>query len=238
VKDNTQNKFEKETPNENQSIPLERMEEEPIAIIGMACRLPASNDIEEFWNLLINKGDAIKKLPEWRWLDEQVKTTGDKETTKDCRKIQAGWLKCPVDEFDAKFFGMSPKELEFTDPQQRMLLEVSWEALEDAAIDPTSLHGSQTGIFTGTWKSDYVDLMNKLSFEESEFFRSYIGNSYGATAGRTATTMMYIYLHTIFDVNVLMRYFRNGPLLRSDWIEHSDRIWLLIFNGCSGNGMQ
>jgi len=187
VKDDKPNKFEIKAPNKTQSIPLERMGEEPIAIIGMACRLPASNDIEEFWNLLINKGDAIKKVPEWRWPEEQVKTTGDKEKMKDYRERQAGWLKCPVDEFDAKFFGMSPKELEFTDPQQRLLLEVSWEALEDAAIDPTSLHGTPTGIFTGTWKSDYFDMMNQVSFGQDEFFRSYMGNGFGATAGRKYT---------------------------------------------------
>jgi len=168
----------------NGSVPLDKMEEEPIAIVGMACRLPQSNDIEEFWNLLISKGDAITKIPEGRWLEEQVKTTKDKNQREECARVQAGFLKCPINEFDSKFFGLSPKEMEFTDPQQRLLLEVSWEALEDAAINPTSLQGTQTGIFTGTWTRDYADLMQKTGFEENEFFRSYIGNSYGATAGR------------------------------------------------------
>jgi len=167
------------------SIPLEMMKEEPIAIIGMACRLPGSNDVEEFWSLLMNKEDAIVKVPEWRWVEEHV----DRVTAK-ARKSQAGFLKCPVDEFDAKFFGMSPKEMEFTDPQQRLLLEVSWEALEDSLVDPTSLQGTQTGIFTGTWTRDYVDIMNRLrSEEDQEFFRSYMGNSYGATAGSKAHTI-------------------------------------------------
>jgi len=109
-----------------QNVPLDMMKEEPIAIIGMACRLPGSNDVEEFWRLLMDKKDAIVKVPEWRWKEEQVD-----RVTAEARKMQAGFLKCPVDEFDAKFFGMSPKEMEFTDPQQRLLLEVSWEALED-----------------------------------------------------------------------------------------------------------
>jgi len=160
-------------------VPLEKMEEEPIAIIGMACRFPASNNVEEFWSLIMGNGSAVSSVPEWRWLEEQVK-----KTSEEAKRSQAGFLKCRIDEFDAKFFGMSPKEMEFTDPQGRLLLEVSWEALEDAAVDAYSLKGTQTGIFTGTWTRDYVDLMNKTGFEEKEFFRSYMGNGYGAIAGR------------------------------------------------------
>jgi len=158
------------------------MKEEPIAIIGMACRLPGSNNVEEFWKLLMDKEDAIVKVPEWRWKEEQVD-----QLTEEALKSQAGFLKCPVDEFDAKFFGMSPKEMEFTDPQQRMLLEVSWEALEDSFVDPMTLQGTQTGIFTGTWTRDYNDMMNRMpSNTGREFFRSYMGSAYGATAGSKA----------------------------------------------------
>jgi len=160
-------------------IPLEKMEEDPIAIVGMACRLPASNNVEEFWDLMMGSGLAASTAPEWRWIEEQVK-----EVTPEAKLAKGGFLKCPIDEFDGKFFGMSPKELEFTDPQARVLLEVSWEALEDAAVDPNSLEGSQTGIFTGAWTHDYVDIINKTGFEEREFFRAYMGNGYGAIAGR------------------------------------------------------
>jgi len=163
------------------------MKEDPIAIIGMACRLPGSNNVEEFWKILMNKEDAIVKVPEWRWLEEQVD-----RVTADARKFQGGFLKCPVDDFDAKFFGLSPKEMDYTDPQQRMLLEVSWEALENSLVDPTSLQGTQTGIFTGTWTRGYMDMMTRLrSDEEHEFFRSYMGNAYGATAGSTAYFVHY-----------------------------------------------
>jgi len=155
------------------------MKEEPIVIIGMAGRLPGSNNLKEFWKLLINKGDAISKVPDWRWTEEHTHKINPR-----LRNMKAGFLKCPVDEFDAKFFRLNPKEMEYTDPQQRLLLEVSWEALEDAGIDPHSLHGTQTGIFTGTWTHDYNDLMKKTGFAEGEFFRSYMGNAYGATAGR------------------------------------------------------
>jgi len=160
-------------------IPLEKMEEDPIAIVGMACRLPASNNVEEFWDLMMGKGLAASTVPEWRWIEGQVK-----EVSSEAKLSKGGFLKCPIDEFDGKFFGMSPKELEFTDPQARMLLEVSWEALEDAAVDPSTLEGTQTGIFTGAWTRDYVDMINKTGFEEKEFFRSYMGNGYGAIAGR------------------------------------------------------
>jgi len=203
------------------------MTEEPIAIVGMACRLPASNDVEEFWNLLMEKGDAIQKVPMERWPEDQVKKVTEEE-----RSVSGGFLKCPVDEFDGKFFGMSPKELEFTDPQQRLLLEVSWEALEDAAINPTSLKGTQTGIFTGTWTHHYEDLMNQVAFEENEFFRSYIGNAFGATAGRTFffSILTPPVLKLIVDLMRLLSY-RNGVLLRNDRVKCSNRIWLLIFNG-------
>jgi len=162
------------------------MKEEPIAIIGMACRLPGSNDVEEFWRLLMDKEDTIVQVPEFRWTEEHV----DRVTTE-ARKMKAGFLKCPVDEFDAKFFGMSPKEMDYTDPQQRLLLEVSWEALEDSLVDPTSLQRTQTGIFTGTWTRDYVDMINKMrSDDNQEFFRSYMGNSYGASAGSTSLSYL------------------------------------------------
>jgi len=148
-------------------------------VIGMACRLPGANDEKEFWSLLIEKAEAIVPVPEWRWSEEQVDTLTD-----EAKKMQAGFLKCPVDEFDAKFFGMSPEEMNFTDPQQRLLLEVSWEALENSLVNPMTLQGTQTGIFTGTWLRDYVDMLNILrSEEDKEFFRSYMGNSFGATAG-------------------------------------------------------
>jgi len=160
-------------------IPLEKMEEDPIAIVGMACRLPASNNVEEFWDLMMGNNIGVSSVPEWRWIEEHVK-----EVNAEAKLSKGGFLKCPIDEFDGKFFGMSPKELEFTDPQARMLLEVSWEALEDAAVDPNSMKGTQTGIFTGAWTRDYVDMINKTGFEEREFFRSYMGNGYGATAGR------------------------------------------------------
>jgi len=117
--------------------------------------------VEQFWRLLLNNEDAIVKVPEWRWTEEHVVN----RVTAEAWKTQVGFLKCPVDKFDAKFFGLSPKEMKFLDPQQRLLLEVSWEALEDSLVAPTSLKGRQPEIFTGTWTRDYVNLMNRLRIE-------------------------------------------------------------------------
>jgi acyl transferase domain-containing protein len=100
---------------------------EPIAIVGMSCRYPGANNLEEFWKILINGEDQMHPIPDNRWtLEDGI------ETTPDERNIPAGYLKCAVDEFDAKFFGMSPLELSYLDPQQRLLLEVAWESIEDA----------------------------------------------------------------------------------------------------------
>ncbi len=157
-------------------VPKEHFENEPIAIVGMSFRLPGGNSPDEFWNLLINGQEAIQVLPPFRW------------TTDHCiipcknRKIEAGFLNVPIDEFDAKFFGISPKEAVFLDPQQRLLHEVSWEALEDAMIDPHTLHGSQTGIYVGSWIHDYKDLAVRSS--DVDFFRVYMGNSIASGAAR------------------------------------------------------
>lgn len=90
---------------------------EPIAIIGMSCRFPDANNLDEYWNILENGKDCIKTVPEHRW---------PHATSEEYREVQAGFLKCPVDEFDGKFFNISPYELAHTDPQQRFLLEVDF----------------------------------------------------------------------------------------------------------------
>ncbi len=91
---------------------------EPIAIIGMSCRFPQANDLKEYWDALANGKDCISKVPDHRWPSTD---------SEEFREVQAGFLKCPVDEFDGKFFNISPFELTHTDPQQRFLLEVSFQ---------------------------------------------------------------------------------------------------------------
>lgn len=126
---------------------------EPIAIIGIGCRFPNANNPESFWKLLRNGVDAISSVPSSRWdvdafYDPNPATPGKMNTR------WGGFLDM-VDQFDPGFFGISPREAERMDPQQRLVLEVAWEALEDAAIVPKHLAGSQTGVFIGIGNYDY-----------------------------------------------------------------------------------
>jgi acyl transferase domain-containing protein len=149
--------------------------QEPIAIVGMSCRLPGSNTVEEYWKTLITERCAVEPLPPGRWTSEQSCNISPEH-----HKTEAGWLNCAVDEFDAKFFGMSPMELTYTDPQQRLLLEVAWEAFEDAGINPENIRGTNTSVFTGRWTQEYKELMIRSGFSSRDkMYRSYMGNSLG-----------------------------------------------------------
>lgn len=143
----------------------------------MSCRYPGCNNLEEFWNLLANGEDGTRNPPPFRWLREQCS-----RNRPDCMKTNAGFLKVPIDEFDAKFFGISPKEVLYMDPQHRLLHELIWEGLEDAAIDPLKLRGSNGGVFMGSWTNDFKDILDHAGV--SEFYRTYMGNSIGAAAAR------------------------------------------------------
>lgn len=156
----------------------DKADSDPIAIIGISCRLPGANNLDEFWKLLIEGREGIRELPSHRWKKGHTITTASSK----CRKTNGGFLDLPVDEFDAKFFNISPKEAEFLDPQQRLLHEITWEALEDAAIDPLSIQGDHVGVFVGSWIHDYKDIAVKTA--DRDFFRIYMGNSIAATAAR------------------------------------------------------
>ncbi|OXA48600.1 Phthiocerol synthesis polyketide synthase type I PpsC [Folsomia candida] len=149
---------------------------EPIAIIGMAGRFPKCENLQEYWEFLIGHGQAASPVPEDRWTHQPV--------TKAQRETGAGFLPQPVDEFDAAFFGLSSRDLFYMDPQQRILLEVVWEALEDAALPPTLLKTVRTSIFTGSWSQDYFGLLAAGGISPREHIRSYLGTSLGATAGK------------------------------------------------------
>ncbi len=126
---------------------------EPIAIIGIGCRFPNANNPQSFWKLLRNGIDAIAQVPSYRW-DVDAYYDPDPTTKGKMNTRWGGFLDC-VDRFDPGFFGISPREAERMDPQQRLVLEVAWEALEDAAIAPQRLAGSQTGVFIGIGNYDY-----------------------------------------------------------------------------------
>jgi polyketide synthase PksN len=137
----------------------QRAEREPIAIIGMSGCFPQAEDIEAFWHNLVQARDCITEVPadRWDWRD----IYGD--PTVDANKTKAKWggFIDGVGEFDPLFFGISPKEAELMDPQQRLLMLHVWKAIEDAGYAASSLAGSNTAIFVGTYGTGYDDLIKR-----------------------------------------------------------------------------
>src|SRR5690606_19983521 len=154
---------------------------EPIAIGGMAGRCPGADSIEEFWGLLREGRDAVGKVPEERWNadalhDESPLALGKIATN------QGGFLR-DVARFDAAFFHIPAREADSLDPQHRLLLEVAWHALEEAAIDPRGLKGTRTGVFVGISNSDYARLMERGGLEQLDAYYG-TGTALNAAAGR------------------------------------------------------
>ena len=149
---------------------LRREKTEPIAVIGMACRFPGGSPTPaDFWNLLDRGGDAVTEVPGGRWNPDAFYDPDPAAAGKMATKC--GAFIEHVDQFDPQFFGISPREALTMDPQQRVLLEVTWEALENANIAPTSLYGSATGVYIGITCFDHALRMS----QSIENFTSYSG---------------------------------------------------------------
>ncbi|MDI1443199.1 type I polyketide synthase [Polyangium sp. 6x1] len=162
---------------------LERARVEPIAIIGMGCRFPGgANTPEAFFEILKEGVDAITEVPPERW-----KLASDHSTDPEARAVRWGAFLRDVDLFDARFFGISPREASKMDPQQRILLEVTWEALERAGQVPERLVGSRTGVFLGIMNNDYAELSAVAGAEQEDAYTT-TGNGHSFPAGRVSYT--------------------------------------------------
>ena len=130
---------------------------EPIAIIGMGCRFPQADNPTAFWQLLRDGRDGITEVPENRWSIEKYYDPDLK--IQDKTNSKWGGFLDKIDEFDPQFFGIAPKEVTSMDPQQRLILEVAWEALEDGGQLPEDLIGTKTGVFVGIGSNDYWGML-------------------------------------------------------------------------------
>ena len=160
--------------------------EEPIAVVGMACRFPKANDVSEFWRLLeAGENAVIDGVPgsgEGRLGELFRDTAMQSEASCHVAFIDG------VDRFDAPFFRISPVEAQHLDPQQRLMLETSWQALEDAGIDPDGLRGSRTGVYAGISNMDYRGMIMQASDTSEPASSLYMvsGTSYNTAIGRVA----------------------------------------------------
>ena len=160
---------------------MESSQKGSIAIVGMGLRLPGGMRNESsLWQVLANGVDTISEIPADRW-DLAAYYDPDPDKPGKMNTRHGSFLR-DADQFDAEFFGVSPREAISMDPQHRLLMETSWEALENATIAPASLRGSQTGVFVGIGNSDYW----RMAYRDEEQIDAYsaLGNSYSVASGR------------------------------------------------------
>jgi len=151
--------------------------DEPIAIVGIACRFPGAADPAAFWRLVRDGVDAVGEVPAGRW---------DAARLAHAPAARFGGFVADVDRFDRAFFGIAPREAARMDPQHRLLLEVAWEAFEDAGIPPDRLTGGATGVFVGISSGDYL-----LAVEAAADLDGHLltGNSHSIAANRISYTL-------------------------------------------------
>ncbi len=154
--------------------------DDPIAIIGLACRFPGGPDLDAFWQLLHNGVDAITEVPADRFDAGSFYAGGEAQPGRISSRW-GGFLE-QVDQFDPQFFNISPREAASLDPQQRLLLELAWEALETAGLPADQLAGTDTGVFIGISSNDY----GTSRFGDRTRLDAYAGtgNAHSITANR------------------------------------------------------
>ena len=159
---------------------------EPIAIVGMACRFPGANDVEAFWRLLTEGGNSVTEGVPGSGVGRWGQIFGDRAVQSEACRF--GAFVDDIDRFDDSFFRISPVEAQFLDPQQRMMLEVTWQALEDAGIDPERLRGSRTGVYSGISNDEYRMLVVESAkpTEAAASLYALSGTNLNGTAGRVS----------------------------------------------------